>query len=162
MRNAGIETAARPFHGRPRSALAAAAAVLLGAGSPAPAAAGHHPAAAGGPVKVVSQQALERRHGIRITQVTVTGAGGLVDLRFTVVDEKKASLLLRRGEAPRLVALPSGLSLEAPHHGAMRNVRLKKDAASFVLYPNVRGAVQPGGRLAVAFEGVRVEPVVAK
>ena len=44
----------------------------------------------------------------------------------------------------------------------MRNVRLQKDAACFLLYPNARNAIRPGTRVAVAFGDVTVEPVVAR
>jgi hypothetical protein len=41
-------------------------------------------------------------------------------------------------------------------------VRLQKDAASFLLFPNTRNSVRPGARVAVVFGDVRVEPVVAQ
>jgi hypothetical protein len=86
-----------------------------------------------------------------------------VDLRFTVLDPAKARPLLSdHARPPRLVAEGRGEELQAPTHGAMRNVRLQKDAACFLLYPNARNAIQPGTRVAVAFGDVRVEPVVAK
>jgi hypothetical protein len=144
--------------------LVAAAAVLSALGLSSPAAAAARDAAARpAPGRAISPKALERSHGIRITQVAVTGAGGLVDLRFTVVDPQKARPLLEgHAGAPQLIAVKSGLALDPPHHGAMRSVRLKKDAASFILYPNARNAIRPGSRVAVAFGAVRVEPVVAR
>ena len=111
----------------------------------------------------VSAAAFERIHGIRITQVAVTGGGGLVDLRFTVVDPAKARPLLQdHARTPRLVVEGGKAELQAPAHGAMRNVRLQKDAACFLLYPNARNAIHPGTRVAVAFGTVTVEPVVAR
>lgn len=109
------------------------------------------------------EAALEAIHGIRVTQIAVTAGGGLVDLRFTVVDPEKARPLLA-GHAllPRLVVEGSGVELQAPKHGAMRGIRIQKDAASFLLFPNTRNAVRPGTRVAVAFGDVQVEPLVAK
>jgi hypothetical protein len=86
----------------------------------------------------------------------------MVDLRFTVLDPAKAAPLLQGGHAPRLIAGRNGPALEAPHHGAQRNIRLAKDAACFVLYPNARNAVRPGAVVSVAFGEVRAGPVVAK
>jgi hypothetical protein len=86
-----------------------------------------------------------------------------VDLRFTVLDPAKARPLLQdHARPPRLMAEGSDTELQAPAHGAMRNVRLQKDAACFLLYPNARSTVHAGTRVAVAFGDVRVEPVVAK
>lgn len=134
--------------------LLAAAAVAIpaaGLGTPRPEGA---PAAA----QVITAATLEARHGLRVTRVAVTGGGGLVDLRFTVLDPVKARPLLEgAGHELRLVVEKDGALLTAPHHGAMRNVRLARDAACFVLFPNVRGAVRPGTRVAVAFGEVRLQ-----
>jgi len=107
--------------------------------------------------------ALEAIHGIRINRVALTAGGGLVDLRFTVLDPVKARpLLAGHASLPRLVVQGSGVELQAPKHGAMRGIRLQKDAASFLLFPNTRNAVRPGTQVAVAFGDVQVEPVAAK
>ncbi len=107
--------------------------------------------------------ALEAIHGIRVNRIALTAGGGLVDLRFTVIDPAKARpLLAGHASLPRLVVEGSGIELQAPKHGAMKGIRLQKDATSFLLFPNSRNAVRPGTRVAVAFGDVRVEPVVAK
>ncbi len=107
--------------------------------------------------------ALEAIHGIRVDQVAVTAGGGLVDLRFTVLDPAKArQLLAGHAPPPRLVVQGSGMELQAPRHGAMKGIRVQKDATSFLLFPNTRNAVRPGTRVAVLFGDVQVEPVVAK
>jgi hypothetical protein len=148
-------------------ALAASVALLALAGVP------HRPAradpsrpaapgAAGSP-RSVSAEELEATYGVRLTQVAVTGGGGLVDLRFTIVDPARARPLFHdHGALPRLVAEGSGLALDAPSHGAMHNVRMQKNAACFLLYPNTRGAIQPGTKVAVAFDGIKVGPLTAK
>ena len=120
-------------------------------------------AAAPAPVAPLNSAELETRYGVRLDQIAVTGGGGLVDVRFTVLDPARARTLLRGHEGlPRLFVEGSGAALEAPSHGAMRNVRLQKDAACFLLYPNARGAIRPGTRVALAFGDVRVEQVVVK
>lgn len=147
------------------SALGAApAGPAWAAESPAPARAGapSSPARAARPAARISAATLEERFGLRIDRVAVTGSGGLVDLRFTVLDQRKARLVLPDpGHPPTLVAEETGQVLAAPHHGAMRSVRLRKDAACYVLYPNARNAVRPGTRVSVAFGEVRVKSVVA-
>lgn len=105
---------------------------------------------------------LEERYGIAITRVGVVGAGGMVDLRFTVVDPLKARPLLGDGMAPTLLARRGNPPLTAPHHGAQRSIRLQKDAPCFVLYPNARGAVRPGTQVSVAFGDVRAGPIAAQ
>jgi len=110
----------------------------------------------------ISAATLEAKYGIKVTRIAVTGGGGLVELRFTVLDAKKAKLLLRDQQStPRLVAEDSGHVLYAPQQSSWRNVRVQQGAQCFVLFPNVRTAVKSGTRVALAFGALRVEPVVA-
>jgi hypothetical protein len=146
-----------------RSAAVAATVLLTLAGSPprpAWAAPMHEDAAPR--AAALDAATLESTYGIRITKIAVTGGGGLVDVRFTVLDPVKARPILEHGSRPRLVAVDGGAVLEAPAHGLMRNVRLQKDAACFLLYPNARNAIQAGTRVALAFGDVKAEPVVAQ
>jgi hypothetical protein len=119
-------------------------------------------AAAGASARSLPAAALAARHGLSITRVAVTAGGGMVDLRFTVLDPAKAAALLSDGHAPRLLVPATGLALDPPHHGAQRSIRLEKDAACFVLYPNTRGAVRPGTAVAVAFGDLSVEAISAQ
>jgi hypothetical protein len=105
---------------------------------------------------------LAEQYGIQITLVAVTGAGGLVDFRFKVLDPDKARKLV--GEPPTmpaLVAKGSDLRIETSHK-MMHAIRLQKNAVSYALYPNVRGAVKPGTPVSAAFGELRVEPVNAQ
>ncbi len=112
--------------------------------------------------RAISAATLETSYGVRIDRIAVIGGGGLVDFRFTVLDPAKARpILAEHGKLPRLMAEGSESELQAPSHGAMRNVRIQKNAACFLLYPNARSVIHPGTRVAVAFGDVRVEPVVA-
>ncbi len=124
---------------------------------PAPTAPGR--AAAG--AHAISAAALEAEHGLRITRVSVTGGGGLVDLRFTVTDPARARPLLE-DPGRSLALLAGGARLAAPHHGALRSVRLAKDAPCFVLFPNTRRAVRPGQPVSVAFGDLQAGPVAAR
>ena len=76
---------------------------------------------------------------------------GLVDFRFKVLDPDKARKLVGQPPTmPTLVAQGSDLKLETSHK-MMHAIRLQKDAVSYALYPNVRGAVKPGTPVSAAF-----------
>lgn len=107
----------------------------------------------------ISKLTLEKRFGIQLTHIAVSHSGGLVELRFTVLDTMKARQLI--GATPRLIAAETGYSLQAPENGPWRSIRLQKDASCFVLFPNARGTIKPGSRVSLSFGGLRVEPVVA-
>jgi hypothetical protein len=112
----------------------------------------------------ISLSELEERHGIKITLLAVTAAGGIVDFRYKVVDAAKATTLLQDpANMPTLTVVDSGLTLNSTqmgrHHSHMRT---KQGAVPFGFYPNVRRAVKPGTKVLVAFGKVRVEPIVAQ
>jgi hypothetical protein len=73
----------------------------------------------------VSAAGLAQRSGVRITQVAVTGNGGLVDLRFQVVDPDRAGALHDAATPPAVVDEQSGLVVHQlfmghSHTGAYR------------------------------------------
>jgi hypothetical protein len=110
----------------------------------------------------VSQSVLAEKYGIQILHVAVTAGGGMVDLRIRILDPEKARQIFKDPhQMPTLVAGDSGLMLNAPHH-MVGNVRLQKDAAGFILYPNARSAVKAGTPVSAVFGDVRVEPVIAQ
>jgi hypothetical protein len=105
--------------------------------------------------------ALETQHGIQVTQVHLTAAGGLVDFRFKVLDAAKARKLLGDpANAPVLIA-GDNPPLMPPHH-ALHGAKFGEGVVYFILYPNVRSAVKPGSEVVVAMGDVRLGPVTAQ
>jgi hypothetical protein len=105
--------------------------------------------------------ALETQYGVQIVQVGLTASGGLVDLRFKVLDATKARALLGNpANAPVLIAGDKP-PLSPPHH-ALRGARFGKGQVVFILYPNLRGAIQPGTEVVVAMGDARLGPVLAQ
>jgi hypothetical protein len=104
---------------------------------------------------------IEAQTGIQIAHVGLTAAGGLVDVRFKVLDSAKAKALLgNSAHAPVLIA-GDNPPLMAPHH-AMKGARFGKGQVFYILYPNARGAIQPGVEVTVAMGDVRLGPVKAQ
>jgi hypothetical protein len=104
---------------------------------------------------------LELQAGIQIMHIGVTASGGLVDARFKVLDGAKATALLAiPANAPMLVAGDKP-PLMAPHH-AIKGGRFAKDQLIYILYPNLRGAVQPGTEVSVTMGQTRIGPVTAQ
>jgi len=104
---------------------------------------------------------LELQAGVQIVHIGVTASGGLVDARFKVLDGDKASALLGNpANAPQLVAGDKA-PLMAPHH-AIKGGRFAKDQLIYILYPNLRGAVQSGTEVSVTMGQTRIGPVTAQ
>jgi hypothetical protein len=115
-----------------------------------------------GVTRVLNPQQLEDMFGVRIRLVGVTAGGGLIDLRYRVVDLAKALPLLGSHETmPSLVDKESEIVLQAPdtmmHHDA-----LKQDRTYFMHYPNAGNSVKPGSEVAVVMGDIRVEWIMAQ
>lgn len=105
--------------------------------------------------------ALESQVGIQIAHVGLAASGGLVDLRFKVLDAAKARALLGNpANAPMLIAgdMPP---LMAPHK-ALHGAKYGQGQVIYILYPNLRGAIQPGVEVTVALGDARLGPVIAQ
>jgi hypothetical protein len=103
----------------------------------------------------------EMQAGIQIAQVGLTAQGGMVDVRFKVLDAAKAKALLGNpANAPMLIA-GNQPPLHPPHH-ALKGARFAPGQVFYILYPNARGAVQPGVEVSVAMGDARLGPVKAQ
>ena len=104
---------------------------------------------------------LETKYGIQVAQLAVTASGGLVDVRFKVLDAAKArALLADPANAPTLIAGDKP-PLAPPHH-ALQGAKFNTGQIFYVLYPNQRGAVQRGGAVTIAMGEARLGPVKAQ
>jgi hypothetical protein len=111
---------------------------------------------------IVSSAALESRYGIRVVLVAVTAEGGLVDVRFTVTDQAKATAVLgEHGAMPALFVEASGAVLSTSHPMAHK-ISLLQGGSYFLLYPNAAGAVQPGTPVSIVVDDVRLASIVAQ
>ena len=93
--------------------------------------------------RVVSAADMEREYGIRVNLVAVTADGGLVDVRFTVVDKDKAGHILHDSASmPDLFVETTGAVLSTRNPMAHKQLTLLDGATYFLLYPN-SGGVDP-------------------
>lgn len=114
---------------------------------------------------VISAQTLEERFGVQIRLLGVTAAGGMIDLRYKVIDKDKAAFLVGEGSAPPLlIAEESGvtLALDNSTHGMKHNTRLETDQIYFHFFPNTQNAVKPGSLVTIVFGTVRLTPIKAQ
>lgn len=121
-----------------------------------------HSADAAAAARIVSATDMEQEYGIRVNLVAVTAAGGLVDLRFTIVDKDKAEHLLHDASSmPKLFVEHSGAVLGA-REAMAHKLNLLDGASYFILYPNSGGAVQAGTPVSIVIDGIRLEPLAAQ
>jgi hypothetical protein len=112
--------------------------------------------------RVVSVADMQQQYGIKVNLVGVTAAGGLVDVRFTVIDKDKAIGILHDGTSmPELLVEPSGAVIHAPT-GMRHKVTILNGGNYFLLYSNPGGAIQAGTQVSVVIGDIRLEPITAQ
>jgi hypothetical protein len=110
--------------------------------------------------RIVSAVDLEREFGVKVNLVAVTAAGGLVDMRVTVIDKDKAQLLFHE-ESPSLFVESRGAVLRLSQGMGHKPVLLD-GATYFFLYPNSGGVVQAGTGVSIVIDAVRTYPITAQ
>jgi hypothetical protein len=127
---------------------------------PAPAAAkpAPQPVVAVIPPKVTEQQ-LEALKGVRILHVAVSGDGGLVDVRYQILDPDKANALHAANTPPELVDETTGVVVDNLFMGHTHKTTDRPGQTEFFLFENPGNLVQTGSKVSVELGGVRVAHV---
>jgi hypothetical protein len=111
--------------------------------------------------RVISAATLEADYGVRFDLVAVTASGGLVDLRFTVLDEAKAKGLFHTvASSPALLVEGKGTVLRT-RKGMNHTLSLLTGGRYFVLFSNSGGVIQAGTKVSVVIDDVRIESMAA-
>jgi hypothetical protein len=110
----------------------------------------------------VSASGLAERSGVRLVRVAVTGGGGLLDLRYQVVDPSKAVTVHEAETPPAIMDERTGLVLNRllmghAHHGA-----LKSAVSYYLIFENTGNWVRRGSKVTVLLGDAQVEHVVVK
>lgn len=112
-------------------------------------------------ISSISREELINDYGFRVRLIGVTAAGGLVDVRFKILDKEKAAVLLKNPEFyPELVA-EDGTILSVPAKG-MDEMHLEDDGIVFMLYPNLGGVITPGSPVIIRFGNLELESILAQ
>jgi hypothetical protein len=105
----------------------------------------------------VSREEMAARHGVDVTLVAVTAAGGLVQLRIQVTDPDKADGILHdESERPVILSEDTGATLvmSAPPH---RHGELELGGSYFFLLANAHNAIQVGAEVTLVIGDSRLE-----
>lgn len=111
---------------------------------------------------VVSAAALADRSGVKITYVAVTGGGGLVDLRFQVIDPDKANSLHDPARPPAVVDEVSGLVVHDLLMSHSHTGVFKAGVTYYFVFNNPGNWVRRGARVVVLLGDAQVEHVVVR
>lgn len=111
----------------------------------------------------VSREGMAARYGVDVNLVAVTAAGGLVELRYQVVDADKAAPIVHDADlSPALVNERTGQTIimsSPPHrHGG----ELQLGATYFFLLANANNALQGGDRVTLVIGDARLEHIAVQ
>jgi hypothetical protein len=110
----------------------------------------------------VSAAGLVERSGVRLVRVAVTGGGGLLDVRYQVVDPNKAVTVHEAATPPALIDQRSGLVLNRLLMGHAHEGALKPAVTYYLVFENTANWVHRGSKVTVLLGGAQVENVVVK
>jgi hypothetical protein len=111
-------------------------------------------------VRAVSRVAFEQETGVRIVRLAVVGGGGIVDVRFRILDPDKAISVQDKEGALTLVDEGSGKVLNTGFHGTHSgSTGLDPAATYYMLFANNEGALESGDSASVRVGDVRLEHV---
>jgi hypothetical protein len=110
----------------------------------------------------VSASGLAERSGVRLIRVAVTGAGGLLDLRYQVIDPNKALSVHEAKTPPAIIDERSGLVLNRLLMGHAHQGQLKPAVSYYLIFENTGNWVHRGSKVTVLLGNAQVEHVVVK
>jgi hypothetical protein len=108
------------------------------------------PAEAGRGYHVPRSSGLEARLGVRFVQAAVVADGGIVELRYTVLDSQKASAFQRKVHNPPVLRSERRNGAPLYRTALMRQGHdLRPGESYYVLYLNNSHAIRPGETLTI-------------
>jgi len=108
------------------------------------------------------QSAFEEATGVRVTLVAVTGQGGLIDLRYQVIDPDKAAIVHDPEKPPTIVDEATGQTFDKlwMQHG--HSGELDPGATYYLILVNPNGGIKSGDLVSILIGNFRLEHVIAK
>ena len=110
----------------------------------------------------VSASGLAERSGVRLIRVAVTGGGGLLDLRYQVVDPSKAAAVHEAETPPAIIDERTGLVLNRLLMGHAHHGQLKPAVSYYLIFENTGNWVRRGSEITVLLGDAQVEHVIVK
>jgi hypothetical protein len=97
------------------------------------------------PPTIPASPEIEAKYGVRFTSVDVTAAGGMIQLRYQILDSDKSAALHDAASAPFVVD-SRGVNYADPGMVGHTHVGKTKVAGTsdYILLANAKGGVQPG------------------
>jgi hypothetical protein len=108
---------------------------------------------------LVSPAGLVERSGVRVVRVAVSGDGGLVDLRYRVLDSERAEAVHNPATPALLIDERTGGVINRPLMGHIHSGRPKVGLTYYLIYENPGHLLRRGERVTVQLGNARLAHV---
>ena len=110
----------------------------------------------------VDKDGLAERSGVRLTQVAVTGGGGLIDLRFQVLDPNRANSLHDASTPPAVIDEKSGLVVRDLLMSHAHTGKYTAGETYYLVFENPGNWIRRGANVTVLLGPAQVDHVVVR
>ena len=107
----------------------------------------------------ISQTEFTAETGVRVLRITFTAGGGMLDLRYQVVDPDKAVIMHDVDTPPILVNEDTGQILDRPYHEHSSDTLMRAGLTYNELIVNERRIIKPGNRMTLIAGESRLEHI---
>ncbi len=111
---------------------------------------------------IVTEAELAEKSGVKIVYVALTGGGGLIDLRYQVVDPDKAGIIHDENYPPTIVDAASGLVVNSLLMGHSHTGTFNAGQTYYMIFENPGNIVQTGNEVSILIGNAEVENVVVQ
>lgn len=109
-----------------------------------------------------TSEEIEKELGVRFTFLAVTAKGGMIDLRYLVVDAEQAHNFAHYTEtAPLLINEDTGEVVDTTIMG-FHNHRMEQGHQYYMLYRNRADAFKPGDRVTIQLGDLALENIIVQ
>lgn len=108
---------------------------------------------------IVTPAGLVQRSGVRVVRVAVTGDGGLVDLRYQIVDADRAASVHDPNNLPLLIDERTGALIDQPLMGHIHHNAPKAGVTYYIIFNNPGTILHSGGYVTVRLGDARLRHV---
>ena len=110
----------------------------------------------------VDADGLAQRSGVRITRVAVTGGGGLLDLRFQVLDPNRANSLHDAATPPAVIDEDTGLVVRDLLMSHAHTGKYTAGETYYLVFENPGNWIRRGAKVTVLLGQAQVSHVVVR
>lgn len=110
----------------------------------------------------IPQTAFEDETGVRVIRVALTAGGGMLDLRYQIVDPDKAVIVHDEENPPTIVDEVTGQAISRPWMDHSHDRELHHAVSYYELIMNVGGMIKRGSKVTIIIGDSRLEHVVVQ